>query len=285
MTQVFAPHQFLNTYVSAYLAISHFFEAEFQHLFSARGIPMLIFPFKSPSNTSYKYGIQNTAYPKPLMDEPALLQACNEYAYGSFVGDINFVMVMLKPTSAYHFLQNNVNGMSNQVVLFDNIGIYPFFDELQDRLWKISTPEEAVKLIDQFLRKYFEQKARIGLNDFSPVIDFMLRSSSELTVKNLAKKFRSSERWIEKQCMAQTGLSPKTWLRLIRFRAASNYWLNNPTASWMELVATFNYTDQSHLIRDFKIFSGNTPAFHFSNFGDNESDFKQDKVGLITRMY
>lgn len=284
MTHAFMPHQALVPYVSAYLVVSHVFEVEYQHIFSARGVPMLIFPFKTPSRSSYRYGLGNRGYPKPTIDAPALLQASNEYAYSSFAGEVNFVMVMLKPTGAYHFVQGSINGTSNQVELFDNIGAYAFFEPLQDKLWQTSVPAEAVRLIDQSLCKYFEQKARIGLHDFSPVIDFMLRNPAALTVSSIAKKFRCSERWIEKQCAAQTGLSPKTWLRLIRFRAASNYWLHHPQASWMEIVATFDYTDQSHFIRDFKIFSGSAPTTHFSLYADKETDFKQDKVGLITRI-
>lgn len=280
MTHACPPHPALAPYVSTYLAVSNFFDTEVQTVFGARGIPMLVFPFKAPSRTTYTNGMQGMSYPRPEMDAPALLQAGSVYAQSTFTGDVNFVMVMLQPTASYHFLQHTVSGEANQIQLFDNLGLISFFDELQDRLWRVETPAVAIRLIDHFLCRYFEKKAKVGWNDFSPVIHYMLRNPAQLTVRHLTRKFKCSERWIEKQCNAQTGLPPKTWLRLIRFREASNYRIQHPGASWMELIARFNYTDQSHLIRDFKIFTGNTPAVHFARHGDTETDFQQNRVGL-----
>jgi AraC-like DNA-binding protein len=280
MTHACPPHPALTPYVSTYLVVSNFFETEVQTVFSARGIPMLVFPFKAPSRTTYANGLHFMSYPRPEMDAPALLHASSVPAQSTFAGEVHFVMVMLQPTGAYHFVQHSVSGQADRIELLDSLGLSPCFDELQDRLWQAATPKAAIGLVDYFLCRYFTQKAKVGLNDFSPVIRYMLRKPAQLTVGSLTQKFRCSERWLEKQCNAQTGLAPKTWLRLIRFREASNHWLRHPGTSWMELVARFGYTDQSHLIRDFKAFTGNPPAVYFARYGATETGFQQDKLGL-----
>ena len=170
--------------------------------------------------------------------------------------------------------------MANTVYTLESTGVRGKFDELQDRLWSVQQPTEAVHWIQVYLTKYFDQKARVGVGDFSPVMHHMLRFPAALTVGDLARKFKCSERWIEKQCAIQTGLPPKSWLRLIRYRAAANYWLRHPEVPWMGIVAKFNYTDQSHLIRDFRAFAGNPPVAHFVQYGRTETMLKQDEAGL-----
>lgn len=260
--------------------MSFHFESASQQMLSARGVPMLVFPFKNPPRTSIRHGEAGSSYPHQVMDEPALLYTSNVFCQSDFMGDVNFVMVMLKPTAAYHFTQSNVQGLSNTVATLDDLHLYQHFDALQERLWATSATATAVDLIQRTLIRFFQQHAKIGVGDFAPVMNYMFRSPSLLTVHDLTRKFKCTERWLEKQCATQTGLSPKNWLRLIRHRHAANYWLNHPNRSWMEVVAQYRYTDQSHLIRDFKQFSGSPPAQHFLQYSDTETGLMQDKVGL-----
>ena len=283
MTLFFKPHDALTHFISAYLVVSHCFEEEFSHTFSARGIPMLTFPFKQPSTTSYQYMSDGVTYSNTKMDEATLLQPTTNYAHGSFKGDVNFVMVMLQPTGAHILLKDSLRGMANQVNLLKDLSLPPIFRHLQAQLWDVSMASEAVKLIDFHLCKYYLAYGSSNIQDLSPVMDFILKHDGLMDVKKLTTKFKCSERWLEKQFEIQTSLSPKKWLRLIRFRAASNYFLTHPNATWMELVAKFDYTDQAHLIRDFKYFSGSTPSFHFQQHGQHEISFNQHQVGLITK--
>lgn len=280
MVLPFMPPPALAPYVSCFLVKTGAFESETELIFSARGIPMLVFPFKAPSQTTYVYGESGGGYTNPQMDKAALLVATDEYAIAKFVGEINFVMVMLQTTAAYHFLQSNLRGLAGSAIVLDDLdGQHPFKD-LQDQLWSISDPAQAVGLIQKALINHLDHKAKPNMGDLSPVMNYMLRQPGQLTVQDLGKKFKCSERWLEKQFAAQTGLSPKAWLRLIRFRTVANFWLSHPEVSWMHMVAKFDYTDQSHLIKDFKHFTGNPPAYHFEHFKDAELDFKQNEVGL-----
>ena len=280
MVQLFNPNSSLSIYVENFLAMSFHFEQEVQQLVSARGVPMLVFPFGSPPKTSLMHGFTGHAYPHETIWEPALLGVNNEFTICKFSGSVRFLMVMLKPTGAYHFLRGGVRDLTNGVATLEELQVSKYFNELQGKLWGISQASDATKLVEVYLHRYFESKKRESPGDFSPVIAYMMRHPAKLTVHSLSKKFKCTERWIEKQCALQTGISPKSWLRIIRHRAAANYWLNKPDASWMEIVARFDYTDQSHLIRDFKHFSGNPPAQHFSMYEAAEIGLQQHKVGL-----
>ena len=65
-------------------------------------------------------------------------------------------------------------------------------------------------------------------------------------------------RQLERAVCQHTGLSPKTLARLGRFQRAIR--LRNAGEAWADIAADCGYTDQSHLIRDFRQFSGSAPS-------------------------
>jgi AraC-like DNA-binding protein len=70
-----------------------------------------------------------------------------------------------------------------------------------------------------------------------------------------------SERTIQLRFKKYTGYSPKELLRFLRFKQVIHY-LNTQSdakVDWFELILKFRYHDQSHLIKDFKYYTGITP--------------------------
>jgi AraC-like DNA-binding protein len=56
-----------------------------------------------------------------------------------------------------------------------------------------------------------------------------------------------------------TGLSPKRYARVRRFRRLLRAYAAAPARPWAELALAAGYSDQSHCIRDFREFAGVTP--------------------------
>lgn len=55
------------------------------------------------------------------------------------------------------------------------------------------------------------------------------------------------------------GISPKLYSRMLRFENIHNELRNLKTIDWMSIVTKYNFHDQSHLIKEFKFFTGVTP--------------------------
>jgi methylphosphotriester-DNA--protein-cysteine methyltransferase len=58
----------------------------------------------------------------------------------------------------------------------------------------------------------------------------------------------------------QVGLAPKTAARLVRFEQVWRRLGDGGPAHWDRIAAYGGYADQSHLIRDFREFTGGSPA-------------------------
>lgn len=57
----------------------------------------------------------------------------------------------------------------------------------------------------------------------------------------------------------RVGLSPKRYCRIARFQSALRFAGTGPAVDWARVAVEAGYADQSHLIAEFREFSGLTP--------------------------
>jgi AraC-like DNA-binding protein len=85
-------------------------------------------------------------------------------------------------------------------------------------------------------------------------------SRGQVSVATLARDSGYTRKHLAGLFARQTGLSPKVLARVHRFRAALALLGDSRSVPWAELAACCGYYDQSHLVRDFRAFSGCSPA-------------------------
>jgi AraC-like DNA-binding protein len=69
-----------------------------------------------------------------------------------------------------------------------------------------------------------------------------------------------STRQFERRFLAQVGVPPKLYARIIRFNAAVDDKLRCPSRGWSRVANDRDYYDQMHLVRDCRAFTGESPA-------------------------
>lgn len=67
------------------------------------------------------------------------------------------------------------------------------------------------------------------------------------------------DRQMQRMFKARLGLSPRAYFKLMRFREAYDNSRAHEQVDWIGLAALLGYSDQPHLIRDFKRFAGSSP--------------------------
>ena len=78
-------------------------------------------------------------------------------------------------------------------------------------------------------------------------------------VSVLARDVGLSERSFERRFVAQVGLTPVRFRRLARLRAVLRLHAGG-MRDWAGLAAATGFSDQSHLVRDCRAFTGLTPS-------------------------
>lgn len=114
--------------------------------------------------------------------------------------------------------------------------------------------EQAITVAAKLTRRPSEELARARR-----IVEYADRSGGQCTVDELANVSGWSARHLDRVMLREVGVTPKMFLRLLRFRGAMQQAASR-VQSWAELAAEYGYHDQSHMIRDFRQFAGMTPT-------------------------
>lgn len=88
----------------------------------------------------------------------------------------------------------------------------------------------------------------------------IVESGGFISVSRLAELIGISERRLERKFRKRVGISPKMLARTVRFQKVVN---KIKDGDLLDTALSFGYFDQSHMIREFKEFSGETPLGYF----------------------
>lgn len=261
--QIHHPHPALAPYVRLFIIMQGNFPdlGAVQHI-TPKGEPAIFFPFhrEIPLMNLIEGDKVKTDLIKGF-HQPYLIGQSNQFGLFNWKGPVNLCVVALHPHALHTFLGDHASMITNCFYSFDTIGKGPGFRDLQDQLWTLKEPEVVKNRIEKYLFQFFLRGShRFNPTNSHPVINWINRQSGMVMVEEVAKKFRVTRRRLEQQFQTEIGLTPKEFARIVRFRAVAKRMYSHADISWMRLVADFNYTDQSHLIRDFRQFAGVSPT-------------------------
>lgn len=89
---------------------------------------------------------------------------------------------------------------------------------------------------------------------------FLTAANGIADVDWMARQAGMSPRQFRRRCLEDAGLGPKRLARVLRFRYANRLAAAARRPDWSSVAASAGYFDQAHLIRDFREFTGRTPA-------------------------
>lgn len=178
------------------------------------------------------------------------------------------VQLLLTPPAARRLLGLPLGELTNRAVPADRLED-GWLVGLRDRLAGAPDWPRRFALLDAALA---DRLADAGPVDPTLAAGWRLLADSggRLGVGALAERVGWSRRHLADRFRRELGLPPKTVARLLRFQAAYATLGRDlavppgtgavPGGGWAELAARCGYYDQSHLIRDFREFTGQCPT-------------------------
>ena len=118
--------------------------------------------------------------------------------------------------------------------------------------------EEAIIKIQQFFLKVSSDFASDNMLFKAGVA--MRKANGTIPVSQVAAAAHATVRTLERNFKQSSGHSVKDVSGLMRFEQVRNQLWNDPSTNIAGLAHQLGYTDQSHLSREFKRYSGTTPA-------------------------
>jgi len=127
------------------------------------------------------------------------------------------------------------------------------------RAWvQASKIDEALTLVTRY---FLDARAGVPADSLlSKAGSAMSKAKGTLPVRQVADAAHATVRTLERQFKRSSGYSVKDVSGLMRFEQVRNELWLHPQTTLADLALTLGYTDQSHLSREFKRYSGTTPA-------------------------
>ena len=138
--------------------------------------------------------------------------------------------------------------------------------ELTEIVLRFHTLPERAEAAEKILLQRLNV-SRLNSNLMNAVSDMILYQG-RMKISEIARRNALSERYMERIFSENIGVSPKTLSNLIRYQMVWQE-IAGGGADILNLVEKYGYTDQAHLLHDFRFRHGMTPAqaFQYARLG------------------
>ncbi len=178
-------------------------------------------------------------------------------------GRIELFGIRFAPHGAYPFLRLPIDSLLNST---------PALGDAAPRLERAllaaleSAPDDVgarVRALDAALLRALDGRAGVGDARVAEGVRRIARSRGTLKIDALARHVGLGARQLERLFLREVGLGPKRLARIQRFQALVKAAATEEVASWAALAAELGFSDQAHLVREFRAFAGVSPG-HWS---------------------
>lgn len=145
------------------------------------------------------------------------------------------------------------------------------FGLLRERLLETKDIDARFRIVEDFLLGQFQSQMNID-----PCVSFAISEMTErpdaVNIARMNGKIGYSQKHFTQMFRRQVGVTPKSFLKIMRFQKAVRTIDEKPDLDWGRIALECGFYDQSHFINDFKHFSGFTPEHyatihtHYQNY-------------------
>jgi AraC-like DNA-binding protein len=145
------------------------------------------------------------------------------------------------------------------------------FGYLRERMLETKDIDLRFSMVEDFLMAKFGPSLELN-----PCVAFavneMMQRPDRLSIAKMNEKIGYSQKHFAEIFRKQVGVTPKSYLKIMRFQKAVKTIDAASAIDWREIALTCGFYDQAHFIHDFKHFSGFTPE-HYARIHTNYQNY------------
>lgn len=181
----------------------------------------------------------------------------SRYSDVASTGDIEMIVVVFQPHAAKIFFNMPLNLLHDRNIAIEDLENAVLRD-LAHRVEDSENHDTCIELIENYFYKCLLYGTNYHLPRLAEVIHH-INKSSQTNIKTLSDIACLSEKQFSRVFTENIGATPKDFMRIVRVQRALSVLQHNPGIGFAQLAYECGYTDQSHMIKEFKLFSGYTP--------------------------
>lgn len=180
------------------------------------------------------------------------------YADVSSTGYIDMISVVFQPFAPRLFFRLPVREAYGMNISVDDLGDTTLAD-LEKQI--TDTPDDArcIQLIENFLLKRLCSLSDYNAQRISATVQ-EINLCPQTTIPALASTACLGNKQFNRIFTEYVGTTPKEFIRIVRLQRALYTLQTQPDIGFAQLACECGFYDQSHLIKEFKAFSGYTPG-------------------------
>jgi AraC-like DNA-binding protein len=173
------------------------------------------------------------------------------------------LVVVLQPYALHLLTGIPAQQLTDQLISMPLI-FGPAAQQLEERLLQAADHHSRLQLVTRFLIQQLQQRSASKDSMIMQALPSIYQSKGWMQVTSLYTGLHTTERQLERKFREQIGLSPKQFLRTIRFRQLLKALQQRPAPTLTQLAHDAGYYDQPHLNREFRQLAGITPREYLS---------------------
>ncbi|RPD40586.1 helix-turn-helix domain-containing protein [Chitinophaga barathri] len=170
------------------------------------------------------------------------------------------LLVILRECGIAAFSSLPAHELFGRSVSSDNVFKGAELREVLDRMAEAKHNRARVTLAEDFLLKKLNTRKTLPV--IGDAVKIIKQQNGVIRVKELAASLHISQDAFEKRFRSLIGSTPKQFASIIRLRHLIDKYPTYPSLT--DATYEAGYFDQSHFIKDFRLFTGRTPTEFFS---------------------
>lgn len=188
------------------------------------------------------------------------------FLYGQTISPVEFstrgrfsvIVAFLRPDAVYQLFKVPANELTDTCFNLVEAKIGRDFS-LSEKLLHARDLKQKVNIIEDFLIALIVRNATHFETEINYAVQLIHESMGSKRILDIARTLQMSERTLERRFEQQIGVTPKIFSSISKFNAAVQRIEAGQFDSLTSLAHDLGYADQSHFIRWFKHYTGETP--------------------------
>jgi len=236
----------------------------------------IVFSFKNNLVSGYK----NNEQVEPLP---------NSFLYGQIstfkdvcvVNETDLLIVVFQPSGIQQLLGIPAGMLRDNIIstayLFGKQG-----QELNEKLMEAFSIRDKLRLLNLFFTKLALKRTHPGDLIVQASVNSIVKNKGLISLNQLVKLTGYTERHIERKFIEAIGIPPKRFGNIIKLHHFLKHLKNQSNNANLTAIAyEAGYADQSHLIKEFKKFTGMTPKTYIHEADKLTTNFIKFLPGAI----
>jgi AraC-like DNA-binding protein len=170
---------------------------------------------------------------------------------------IDLLGIRFRPAGAFPFLRLPAVECAGATI--DAHAISPAIAEAAGRASSETSTSGRLSVIETALLQLLGRHEREADAAVGEAVRLILQRHGNVGIEGLAERLALHPRALERRFARHVGLSPKLLARITRFQHVFRAF-DSGDDGWARVATHCGYYDQSHLLRDFRQFAGESPA-------------------------